>query len=164
MTAQQSFATTHHLRFSLRLTTATIRKFLTTSDTVSWIQAGFFFTYLLTKGILARTIGFLRIPGAVISWLLGKFSTSERAQKRTWANQYMSYGAKVPGDALAILILLVFSFVQPLISVAALVYFILANLYWKYDLMYCFRDSFQTGGMFWPVVRTSVAPETYQVY
>lgn len=67
----------------------------------------------------------------------------------------MSYGVKVPSDALAILILLVFSFVQPLVSVAALLYFVLASLYWKYDLMYSYRDSFQTGGMFWPVVRIS---------
>lgn len=112
-------------------------------------------TYLLTKGVLAGTIKFLRVPGAAISWILGKFSTSERARKRTWANQYMSYGIRVPSDALAILILLVFSFVQPLVAVAATLYFMLASLYWKYDMMYSYRDSFQTGGMFWPVVCSS---------
>lgn len=127
------------------------------------MQAGFFLTYLLTKGILAGSIKFLRVPGAVISWILGKFSTSERAKKRTWANQYMSYGVKVPGDAMAILILLVFAFVQPLVAVAATLYFMLASLYWKYDMMYSYRDSFQTGGMFWPVVCSSTPCECASV-
>jgi hypothetical protein len=50
-------------------------------------QASYFLMYLFTKGIFARSIEFLRFPGLVMSFILGRVSTSERAKKRTWSRQ-----------------------------------------------------------------------------
>lgn len=54
------------------------------------------------------------------------------------------------------LVLLVFSLVQPLVPVVALLYFVVATIFWRYDMLYSYRDDFQTGGMFWPVVHPSL--------
>jgi Calcium-dependent channel, 7TM region, putative phosphate len=107
--------------------------------------------------VLAATTGFLRVPGAVISWILGKISTSARAKKRTWSQQYNSYGARIPNDSIAMMLLLVFCIAQPLISVVALLYFFISYVYWRYDVLYSYRDAFETGGFFWPVVRCRIS-------
>jgi hypothetical protein len=67
----------------------------------------------------------------------------------------MSYGTAIPVDSLIVLILLTFSVALPLVSVAALLYFVLSYFYFRYDLLYTKREAFQSGGMFWPVVRLS---------
>eukprot|EP00892_Ulva_mutabilis_P001308 jgi/Ulvmu1/11178/UM072_0014.1 len=115
-------------------------------------QASYFLTFLLTKGVFASSIRFLRLPGAVIYFILSKISTSERAKKRTWSRQYASYGTAIPSDSMAFLILIVFSVSQPFVSAAALFYFVCSHLFWRYDLLYTKREAFQSGGLFWPVM------------
>lgn len=116
-------------------------------------QASYFLSFLLTKGVLASSIRFLRAPGAAIYFILSKISSSERAKKRTWSHQYASYGTAIPSDSMAFLILIVFSVSQPFVAGAALVYFFCSHFYWRYDLLYTKREAFQSGGLFWPVVR-----------
>ena len=122
------------------------------------VQAAYFLSFLLTKGVFAASIRFLRAPGAIIYWILGKISSSERAKKRTWSRQYASYGTSIPSDSMAFLILIVFSVSQPFVSGAALVYFACSHFYWRYDLLYTKREAYQSGGVFWPVVRTCSHP------
>lgn len=115
-------------------------------------QASYFLSFLLTKGVFAASIRFLRAPGAAIYFILSKISSSERAKKRTWSRQYASYGTAIPSDSMAFLILIVFSVSQPFVSGAALVYFFCSHFYWRYDLLYTKREAFQSGGLFWPVM------------
>ena len=64
----------------------------------------------------------------------------------------MSYGDSVPNHTIVAMLLLVFSIAQPLLAVAAALYFALALFYQRYDLLYVQREAFQSGGLFWPVV------------
>ena len=85
-------------------------------------------------------------------------TTPHKPQTAQHAYRYMSYGERIPDASLCMLVLLVFSFVQPLVPCVALLYFILATIFWRYDMLYSYRDDFQTGGMFWPVVRPPSLP------
>ena len=98
-------------------------------------------------------IGALRIVGLVIYLILGKIAGSDRAKRRLWAHQYVSYGKIIPKYSIALVLLLVFSIMQPLVSVAALIYFTSAIFVNRYQLMYVFREKYQSGGLFQPVVR-----------
>jgi hypothetical protein len=109
--------------------------------------------YILTNGVFAKGIAFLRLPGAAIYTILTRISGTKRQKKRCWSQQYMSYGPDVTDHTITILLLLVFGVVQPFVPMMALFYFIANFFYARYDLLYTFREAFQSGGLFWPVVR-----------
>ena len=111
--------------------------------------------YIITNGLFARPLQFLKIPGALIYLILSKLSATERAKKRKWALQYMRYGDDVPDHSICILLLLVFSCVQPLVAAVSILYFCVNLTIAKYQLLYVYRELFQSGGLYWPVVRRS---------
>ena len=111
--------------------------------------------YMMTNGLLAESLAFLRLPGAIVYVCLRALSATPQQKKRQWSQQYYSYGDNVPNVTITALLMFVFSITQPLLAVAAALYFALALLYARYDLLYTQREAFQSGGMFWPVVRCS---------
>ncbi|GMH40978.1 hypothetical protein BSKO_08888 [Bryopsis sp. KO-2023] len=111
--------------------------------------ASFFINYVLVKGLVENSFQFLRIPKLAIFWFLSKFVGSERAKNRLWQNQTMCYGEFVPHHTLVILLGLVFSTVNPLILPVATLYFFVNMLYWRYDMLYVYKPSYQSGGKLW---------------
>jgi len=47
---------------------------------------------LSVQALAAVPIGFLRIVGLVLFWLLSRIAATERAKARLWQNQTMKYG------------------------------------------------------------------------
>lgn len=76
-----------------------------------------------------------------------------RAKRRLWGQQFMTYGADIPRHSLIILLLLVFSVQQPFLALACIAYFAVNCVTARYQLLYVFREQFQSGGRFWPIVR-----------
>ena len=121
------------------------------------VQASFYMLYILTNGLLARALLFLRLPAALIYLVLRAFSATARQRKQQWSRQYMWYGAELPEHTITLLLLFAFSIAQPLVSVVAVLYFALAYFVARYELLYAKREAFQAGGLFWPVVRSNSA-------
>jgi hypothetical protein len=117
------------------------------------VQASYYISYIITSGLLGKCITFLRLPGAVIFLLLSKFAGTKRQKKKTWSRQYMQYGTDVPDHTITILLLLVFSVSQPFVAVVSVMYFVVVFFCSRYNLLYTLREDYQTGGLFWPVVR-----------
>ena len=117
------------------------------------LQASFYIMYILTNATIAKGTTFLRLPGAAIYLLLSRLSGTKRQRKKTWSQQYMQYGTELPDHTITALLLLVFSVAQPFIAIVSLLYFVCVFFYTRYDLLYTQREKFQTGGLFWPVVR-----------
>lgn len=128
------------------------------SESFKWLgnaipqQASFFLMFILTTGIFAGSIGFLRIPGAVIFWILTKVSGSHRQKKRCFSQQYASYGAPVAMHTIVLMLVFVFGVVQPFVALAGFFYFVVNYFYARYNLLYVLREPYETGGLFWPVV------------
>ena len=116
-------------------------------------QASFYIIYILVNGLSAKGIAFLRIPGAVIFFLLQRLAGTKRQKKKTWSQQYMWYSPEIPDHTITMLLLFVFSIAQPFIAVVAVAYFATNYFYARYDLLYTKREKFQTGGLIWRVVR-----------
>jgi Calcium-dependent channel, 7TM region, putative phosphate len=87
--------------------------------------------------------------------ILGKLASSRRALKRTYATNYFNYGMDVAYTSLIFMIMLIFCALNPFVTVAAVAYFAVNYCFTRYDLLFFFREQYQSGGMFWPVVRTS---------
>jgi calcium permeable stress-gated cation channel len=118
------------------------------------MQASFYIMYILTNATIAKGISFLRLPGAAIYLLLSRLSGTKRQKKRTWSRQYMEYGAELPDHTVTALLLLVFAVAQPFVAIVSLLYFVFVSFYTRYNLLYVQRERYQTGGLFWPVVRS----------
>ena len=117
------------------------------------VQASFYILYILTNGLLAKGVAFLRLPGAAIYFLLSRLAGTKRQKKKVWSQQYMEYGTDLPDHTITILLLFVFCIVQPFVAIVSLMYFAVVFFYARYDLLYTKREAYQTGGLFWPVVR-----------
>lgn len=92
-------------------------------------QASFYLQYILTNGLLAKGVAFLKIPGAAIFFLLSKLAGTKRQKKKTWANQYMQYGPELADHTITVLLLFLFGVQQPFLPLVSLAYFICNYFY-----------------------------------
>ena len=63
----------------------------------------------------------------------------------------MSFGSEVPDHTMAILLGLGFSVCAPLIAPIGLLYFLVSLLIGKYQMLYVFTQSYQSGGKVRPI-------------
>lgn len=65
----------------------------------------------------------------------------------------MQYGPELADHTITVLLLFLFGVQQPFLPLVSLAYFICNYFYARYDLLYTKREAYQSGGLFWPVVR-----------
>ncbi|KAL0039508.1 hypothetical protein WJX77_000232 [Trebouxia sp. C0004] len=111
--------------------------------------AVFFMTYLLLMALSSKPIGFLRLVGLLGYYIKSGFASTARARARLWQNQQMSFGSDIPDHTMSILLGLGFSVVAPLIAPIGLLYFLVMLLIGKYQMVYVFTESYQSGGKIW---------------
>lgn len=116
--------------------------------------SGFFLSFIFTKGLLSHGIKFLKLPKAIIYAIVSKISKSRRAEHRAYSQAYMSYGPAIPYHTIFFLIALVFCTIQPFLPLFTLIYFLFNYFFVRYDMLYIMREAYQSGGMFWPTVRS----------
>lgn len=93
----------------------------------------------------------LRLVPFIIFWVKTKFlASTERAKARLWQDQLFSYGTRIPGDTMVILLGLTFSLICPIIAPASFVYFSTSYIVRKHDVLYVFKQPYQAGAMAWP--------------
>eukprot|EP00803_Ostreobium_quekettii_P011457 evm.model.scf_1059.5 EVM.evm.TU.scf_1059.5 scf_1059:28549-38537(-) len=111
--------------------------------------ASFFCTYILVEALLETPISLLRLPGFVIYAIKSYLSSTERAKARLWQDQTMTYGDVVPDHTMVILLGVVFAAINPIITVTALAYFLVNTIAWRYQVLYVYKEEYQSGGKMW---------------
>lgn len=109
----------------------------------------FFLTYLLLEGLLVTPLAILRIVPLVIFWVKSKMASTQRARDRLWQDQMFVFGTVLPDDMIAVLLGLTFCIICPLIAPAAMIYFATGYLVKKHDLVYVFKQPYESGGLAW---------------
>ena len=61
----------------------------------------------------------------------------------------MTYGDVVPDHTLVILLGVVFAAINPIITLTALAYFLMNVVVWRYQLLYVYKEEYQSGGKLW---------------
>jgi len=107
----------------------------------------FFLTFVLVRGMLGIPFSILRIVGLIIFWIKMKLASTPRAKRQVWANPDIQYGTLIPEDTITILLGLVFCVICPLIAPAVVVYFSIGYIVRKYNALYVFSESYQSGGL-----------------
>lgn len=102
--------------------------------------------HLSLQALSSKPVGFLRLIGLLGYSIKSRFATTARARARLWQDQHMSFGSEVPDHTMAILLGLGFSVVAPLIAPIGLLYFLIMLLIGKYQMVYVFTESYQSGG------------------
>lgn len=111
----------------------------------------FFLTYVTLRALFIVPFSILRLVPFVVFWVKTKFlAATERAKARLWQEQELQYGTVVVQDTIVFLLGVTFSCICPIIAPAAFIYFTTNYIVSKYNLVYVYRQSYQTGAMAWP--------------
>lgn len=110
----------------------------------------FFLTYVLLEALLTGSLTLMRLVPLIIFWVKSRFlAGTERAKARLWQNQLMAYGVLVPNDTMAFLLCLTFCTICPIIAPVGLLYFMVNYMVWKYQQVYTYTPTYQSGGLVW---------------
>ncbi|EIE18583.1 DUF221-domain-containing protein [Coccomyxa subellipsoidea C-169] len=139
---------------------------VSTLGTSAPLTSIFFLTFIELNALAATPVGFLRIVGLVLFWLLSRIAATERAKARLWQRQTMKYGRILPQHTITILLGLVFCIMNPIICPMCLIYFLITTGTEKYNLLYVYTSEYESGGQLWPTVYWQVitALFTFQLF
>lgn len=99
-------------------------------------------------------MGLLRLIPLIIYFIKDKLAGTERAKYRLWAKQTFSFGSNVANHTIILLLGLAFTCLAPLIAPFCLLYFTLALMAQKYQLLYVVTLPYQAAGRMWIDVST----------
>ncbi|GFH11077.1 RSN1_7TM domain-containing protein, partial [Haematococcus lacustris] len=111
--------------------------------------ASFFITYVIFNALVVKPIMLLRPWGLLIFCIRYRLAATPRARCRLWALQEMPFGPLLPNHTIIVLLTLVFACVHPLVTPAGLLYFTVNQLLERYQQVYVWRRSYESGGKLW---------------
>jgi len=120
-------------------------------------QSFFFISFILTQGFAIR--GFFNLVNPVmffVYYLKGERARTPEGRDQASREIVPGYGYEVPTDTLALLLGLVFSVQNPLMPVAALLFFLTSGTVCRYNWIYVYHPRFQAGGTVWSNVSDQV--------
>ncbi|KAF8065514.1 CSC1-like protein [Scenedesmus sp. PABB004] len=116
---------------------------------VSAAQTSTFFMTFIMINALAVGMALFRLVPLVIYFIKSKLAGTERAKYRAWAVQPFEFGTQVANHTITLLLGLAFCCLAPLIAPFCLLYFSLALLAQKYQLVYVVTLPYNGGGRMW---------------
>ena len=130
-------------------------------------SSGFFLAYLSTNALMLEPARAL-VPhaGAVLFPVLKIFARTERDRADAWTPRSTRPGAHYGSQQLILLICLLFCNASPLVTAIGVVYFALSFVIWRYQLLYVFVRSYESGASSFPTVASRVICSLciYQVF
>ncbi|KAM3583870.1 hypothetical protein VKS41_003838 [Umbelopsis sp. WA50703] len=115
--------------------------------------APFFINYVILQGVLLMPLNLLLIGALIVrgfNYLFLCKTPRDYAEAR--APQNFMYGWAYPTPLLMFVVVLEYSTVAPLILLFGTVYFAMAFLVYKYQLLYVYFHPYETAGAAWPMV------------
>ncbi|KAK9067206.1 hypothetical protein SSX86_014532 [Deinandra increscens subsp. villosa] len=115
-------------------------------------QASFFITYVVTSGWTSTASELLRLM-PFVSNFMGRIFFPNADEK--FEVPSLPYSREMPTILLFGLLGITYFFLSPLILPFLLVYYCLAYLIFRHQLLNVYSPKFETGGTFWPIVHNS---------
>ncbi|KAI3726129.1 hypothetical protein L1987_65926 [Smallanthus sonchifolius] len=115
-------------------------------------QATFFITYVVTSGWTSTASELLRSM-ALVSNFMGRIFFTKADEK--FEVPSFPYSSEIPSILLFGLLGITYFFLSPLILPFLLVYYCLAYIIYRHQLLNVYSPKFETGGTFWPIVHNS---------
>jgi calcium permeable stress-gated cation channel len=127
-------------------------------------QSNFFTSYVVLNALGNFPLEFLRIVPLVLGMLYYKRAVTPKEKRDAFDPGEMDYGSLYSSQLLVFTVALSYSTIAPFILPWAVGYFVLAQLTWTHQLVYVYRQKYQTDGSYWPAVvsRMIVALLIYQ--
>lgn len=110
----------------------------------------FFLNYVQFNALAAAPFALLRAFPLVLFALKSRAASTERAKARLWQDQFATFGPLLPRHSLVGLVGIVFAPINPLVPLMCTVYFLMASITEKYNMLYVRRERYQSGGLLWP--------------
>ena len=123
---------------------------LTILGTAAPLTSLFFLNYVQFNALAAAPFALLRIFPLVLFALKSRAASTERAKARLWQDQFATFGPLLPRHSLVGLVGIVFAPINPLVPLMCTVYFLMASITEKYNMLYVRRERYQSGGLLWP--------------
>lgn len=98
------------------------------------------------QGLFTIPLSIMRVVPLIIFFIKSKLAGTERAKARCWNNQLITYGVLTTNDMMAMLFGFSFCVISPIIAPVVVVYFAMRYLIWKHQMVYVFRQEYQSGG------------------
>ncbi|KAI8367508.1 uncharacterized protein BYT42DRAFT_128832 [Radiomyces spectabilis] len=115
--------------------------------------APFFVNYIILQGIMLLPIQLLQIGPIILQLFFRTFyCKTPRDYGEVLAPRMYNYGWGYPVPVFLFVILLVYSTISPLILVFGTIYYCLAYLVFKYQLLYVYFHPYEVAGRMWPLV------------
>ncbi|KAI7757545.1 hypothetical protein M8C21_032784 [Ambrosia artemisiifolia] len=116
-------------------------------------QATFFITYVVTSGWTSTASELLRLM-SLVSNFMGRIFLTKADEK--FEVPSLPYSSEIPSILLFGLLGITYFFLSPLILPFLLVYYCLAYIIYRHQLLNVYSPKFETGGTFWPIVHNSM--------
>ncbi|KAG0338810.1 hypothetical protein BG004_007067 [Podila humilis] len=114
--------------------------------------APFFVNYTILRGVGLFPLQLLQIADVFNQLFQGFLSKTPRDYAETRAPPQLPYGVLYANATLAFVIIMIYSTLRPLILVFGIIYFAVAYVVYKYQLLYVFFHPNESGGQMWPMV------------
>ncbi|KAF9213089.1 hypothetical protein BGZ59_005947 [Podila verticillata] len=114
--------------------------------------APFFVNYTILRGLGIFPLQLLQIADVFNQVFQGFISKTPRDYAETRAPPELPYGVLYANATLGFVIILIYSTLRPLILVFGIIYFAVAYVVYKYQLLYVFFHPNESGGQMWPMV------------
>ncbi|KVH92721.1 CSC1-like protein HYP1 isoform X2 [Cynara cardunculus var. scolymus] len=115
-------------------------------------QATFFITYVVTSGWTSTASELFRLMPLISSFTRRNILTKTGEQFEVPS---VPYSSELPNILLFGLLGITYFFLSPLILPFLLVYYCLAYIIYRHQLLDVYSPKFETAGMFWPIVHNS---------
>mmetsp|Transcript_26412 Transcript_26412/g.29409 ORF Transcript_26412/g.29409 Transcript_26412/m.29409 type:complete len:1139 (-) Transcript_26412:815-4231(-) len=120
-------------------------------------QASFFVNYIMTVGLAGSMMSLWRPVPLIIGLIFDRFlAKSKRAKRAVWMSGAFSYATNYAGILLVLMIVQIYSTLAPLILPFAIIYFGLAILSYKYNIIWADKTPFEGGGNYFTTIFVSV--------
>jgi len=129
-------------------------------------QYVFFVNYIMILSLSGHTMNLWRPGPLIVRWIKHKFlcKTPREFREAQFAG-FFNYEVAYATHLLVLLILLTYSTLAPFILIWGTLYFGMAYISQKYNIVYVFEPKYESGGLHWPLVfnRVCVGLIIYQL-
>jgi len=116
----------------------------------------YFISFILTEAFILRPLMTLVDPMNLINFYHRVKNAQTPKAKEAAVKLHPNYGLEIPMDTLTILLGVVFSVQNPMLPLAAAVCMIIAGSVFRYNWLYKYRQTTESGGLIWSTMADQI--------
>mmetsp|Transcript_24959 Transcript_24959/g.32234 ORF Transcript_24959/g.32234 Transcript_24959/m.32234 type:complete len:480 (+) Transcript_24959:1-1440(+) len=114
----------------------------------------YFLDVIIVKTLVGLPMELIRLwPLTQMTFIFGctnvKFLTVKQAEEGVFESPELKYGWYYPNQLFVMMVILIYGMISPVILLAGTIYFGLAMVVYKYQVLNCYIPKYESGGSFW---------------